>query len=921
MTSPLLRYARIAMGALLALPVIAGVAPQPMLAQSATSAALTGTVLDPRGVPLPGAAVTIRNEATNATQKVASDAQGKYSFANLPAGKYTVQVDASGFNTSQKTGVQLAVGQPLDVPVTLDLGNVSEEITVEANGAASPAAALAPMDALLTETSARTEITTAMIQNFMSPIVDYGAAVEMVPGAFTTSSDGVGLGQSTTTFRGFPDGDFDIDFDGIPFYDTNTPTHHSWAFFPAQSLGGIDFDRSPGTASTVGPTPFGGSIHLLSKDLSPLQNIRAQFAGGSFNTFLYDAQYDSGSFGPGHKFNTTIDVHHMQSHGYQSLNNQNQSAGDLKFQYKLSDKTVLTGYSGVVWVDANTPNFKATRCQMYGVSSTNAYSCIISGTTLYPYTGAGINFLLTNNSDPELYLDTRYNYYHVPTDFEYVGLHKEFGKGITFEIKPYTYNYDNSEKYSNAVPITDNPALSGTTYAPLAAKVVLCNTPNSKGVLPCGVDKYNSYRKYGEISQLSWVSKYGVLNAGAWYEWAKTNRHQLPSDPLNNWADGILPNFAEKFDTNSYQPFIEYRYHATSKLDVTAGVKFAYYTISTQQFADNGGKIGNLGTSPTSYLGNPNAFITNGGSFFSTLPSVEANYRLRNNWSVYGQYAEGSIVPPSATFDYTQSATGTPVAALPKQQLNTTYQTGTVFKLKHVTFDANYYYIAFDSGYSSVLNSAGEPVFYLQPGSITKGVEGESNIYLGKGLSVYLNATDDRALYSGTMAVSCNTTAANGCTASTPQLTVSAPGYLWIQNTPSDTETEAILYQRKAWDAGFFNKRVGTEYIDDGAYHNQATVNPFTIANAFVNYTIRNGSRFDQTKVRLSFDNLFNSSNETNIALKAASVTQNIVANGTTYTDPFNTVGQTPINGQDTISILSGRSIILSVVFGLSPRR
>src|SRR6202044_971968 len=166
-----------------------------------------------------------------------------------------------------------------------------EEITVEANGASSVAAAMAPMDALLTETSARTEITSAMIQNFMSPIVDYGAAVEMVPGAFTTSTDGVGLGQSTTTFRGFPDGDFDIDFDGIPFYDTNTPTHHSWAFFPAQSLGGIDFDRSPGTASTIGPTPFGGSIHLLSRDLDPLQNVRVTFAGGSFNTYLYDAQY------------------------------------------------------------------------------------------------------------------------------------------------------------------------------------------------------------------------------------------------------------------------------------------------------------------------------------------------------------------------------------------------------------------------------------------------------------------------------------------------------------------------------------------------------------------------------------------------------------------------------------------------------
>ena len=124
------------------------------------------------------------------------------------------------------------------------------------------------MDALLEEHSARTEITQSFIANYTSPLADYGEAVEMAPGTYTTNGNGPGLGQSKTYFRGFPDGDYDIDFDGIPFYDTNTPTHHSWAFFPSQWLGGIDFDRSPGTASTIGPTPFGGSIHLLSMPIA-----------------------------------------------------------------------------------------------------------------------------------------------------------------------------------------------------------------------------------------------------------------------------------------------------------------------------------------------------------------------------------------------------------------------------------------------------------------------------------------------------------------------------------------------------------------------------------------------------------------------------------------------------------------------------
>ncbi len=209
-----------------------------------------------------------------------SDAQGKYSFVGLAAGKYTVQVDSPGFATSQHPGVQVAAGQATDVPFTLALGNVSEEVTVEASEANSVAAALAPMDALLSETSARTEITSTMINNFMSPVADFGEAVEMAPGTFTTNGNGVGLGQSATTFRGFPDGDYDIDFDGIPFYDTNTPTHHSWAFFPSQFLGGIDFDRSPGTASTVGPRPSAAPSICFPKTSHPSRTSAADSLTG-----------------------------------------------------------------------------------------------------------------------------------------------------------------------------------------------------------------------------------------------------------------------------------------------------------------------------------------------------------------------------------------------------------------------------------------------------------------------------------------------------------------------------------------------------------------------------------------------------------------------------------------------------------------
>ncbi len=890
---------------------------------------LQGSVADAKGGMIAKASVSAKNDATGKVFNGTADDSGRFSLAGLPAGSYTVQVTAPGFTVVTQ---QVAIGSDGTrlVSFTLPVNSANDSIEVEANASGSVAAALAPMDALLGETSARTEISQQFISNFTSPIADYGEIVQMVPSTFTISSDGIGLGQSKTYFRGFPDGDYDIDFDGVPFYDTNTPTHHSWAFFPSMFIGGVDFDRSPGTASTIGPAPFGGSIHLLSKDLSPLQNVRATFSGGSFNTYLYDAQYDAGNFGPAKKFNATLDVHHMQSHGWQTLNNQNQNGGDIKFQYKLSPKTVLTGYSGVIWVDANTPNFSATRCQMYGVSAIKSYSCAISATnpTLLPYTGAGINFLNTNNSDPLLYLDAQYNYYHVPTDFEYVGVHKEFGHNFVLDVKPYTYNYDNSEKYSNAVAITELPAsafpaangYAAGTY--LGLKVEPCDIQVS-GKLPCAVDKYNSYRKYGESGVLSQVSKFGTLRAGMWYEWANTNRHQYPTDPINGYKDQALPNFKEKFVTNSYQPFAEYEFRATSKLTITPGVKFSYYTVGTQQFADDGKTIGGL--APAGVTPNPASFISNGGSYFATLPSVTGNYRINNHWSAYGQFAQGSIVPPSSVFDYNQGTTGNSVgvATLPKQQKNTTYQTGTVLKLKNVTFDADYFHIHFDNGYSSIITQAsgGEPVYFATPPSVTQGLEGEANIYATHGLSLYLNASYNRAVYSGgSLAATCTGSAAV-CAAS-PTLNVNTPGGLNVQQTPSDIETEGILYQKGSWDAAFFNKRVGTMYVDSpNGYHDAYTVNPFSLSNFYVNYTIRSGGRFNNTKLRLDFTNLFGNNDINGITLANNSAPVSIAANGTTYANPFVATGQTAISGQDNVAVNAGRSIMLTVTFGGSMKR
>jgi iron complex outermembrane receptor protein len=904
-----------------------------LYAQSA-SAKLEGTVTDSQGVALAKALVTAKSDATGIVKTTRCDASGNYSIDGLPAGSYTVEAFSDGFATLSKPDITLNAGQTQTVGFSLKISSVFQEITVNA-GIDSLAAQTAPSGGFIEERSAQSLVSNTYIENFTSPIADYGEIVQIVPGTFTTSADGIGLGQSKTYFRGFVDGDYDIDFDGIPFYDTNTPTHHSWAFFPAQWVGGVDFDRSPGTASTIGPTPFGGSIHLLSKPLTSEMDVRGNFSYGTWNTKLFDGAFNSGSFGFfGHpaKSNLFVDVHRMTSDGYQTFNYQMRNGGSFLYQYQFSPKTVLTGFSGVIQVDANTPNIATTRCQAYGAPASGAYTC--TG-TLAPFAGSGIKFLMTNNSDPVNWMDYQYNNYHVPTDFEYVGLKTEFGRGWYLEVKPYTYNYDNSEYYSNATPITEAATINGSnTY--LGVAISPCNIPISKtskttGIttvaLPCAIDKYNSYRKYGETLVVTQTSNFGVFRGGLWYDWAQTNRHQVPSDPLNSRTDQALPKFNETFWTDSYEPYAEYEFHATPKFNITAGTKFAAYTMNVLHHADDGATVGPLTCAP---ITNPTAAcaatVSNSGSFTAWLPSLDFNYRARPDWSVYGQVSTGSIIPPSSVYDYYQTPTAkvpTPqLTAPPKQQKSTTYQIGSVYKANKVTIDADAYRIRFQNTYSAVEDTTagdvdlGDTMNFLQPSSVTQGVEVESSAVLARGLSLYLNGTAANAYYSG--AINANTTS----TAFTAPVYVKAPAGLWVAQTPTDTETEGLTYQGKGLDLGIFNKRVGEQRVDNGQYHNQAIINPFSTTDAYINYTIRNHSIFDQTKIRLGGTNLLDSHNIQSLSLAGSPAIQTIpgsVCGTTACTDPFNTNGATPINGGDLPGIMAGRSFSVSVTFGFAP--
>lgn len=94
------------------------------------TARITGTVLDSTAMSIPSATITAINESTGATVEARSNAQGIYSLPFLNPGKYEVHVEASGFRRHVRRNITMETGQVLTLDISLEVGEVSQSITV-----------------------------------------------------------------------------------------------------------------------------------------------------------------------------------------------------------------------------------------------------------------------------------------------------------------------------------------------------------------------------------------------------------------------------------------------------------------------------------------------------------------------------------------------------------------------------------------------------------------------------------------------------------------------------------------------------------------------------------------------------------------------------------------------------------------------
>jgi hypothetical protein len=97
---------------------------------------LRGTILDSSGAVVPGAKVTVTNQATGVEQTIETSSAGIYVFPNLLVGSYTLTVKAAGFAVYTRKNVDVASNQVVEANITLTVGATATtmEVTAGASG-------------------------------------------------------------------------------------------------------------------------------------------------------------------------------------------------------------------------------------------------------------------------------------------------------------------------------------------------------------------------------------------------------------------------------------------------------------------------------------------------------------------------------------------------------------------------------------------------------------------------------------------------------------------------------------------------------------------------------------------------------------------------------------------------------------------
>ena len=181
------------------------------IAQTGTTGTVIGTVSDPSGAAVTSATVVLRNKATNIEVTQPTNAAGQYTFVNVVPGEYEVSVKKDGFRTSTVSALTVEVAKSYTVDVKLELGQVSESVTVNTE---------ARVELQTTDAQVGDVIGGTTLQRLPTLTRDASELLTLQPGTtpYDTPANG-GFGNNGGTVAGARSDQNSISMDGIDITD------------------------------------------------------------------------------------------------------------------------------------------------------------------------------------------------------------------------------------------------------------------------------------------------------------------------------------------------------------------------------------------------------------------------------------------------------------------------------------------------------------------------------------------------------------------------------------------------------------------------------------------------------------------------------------------------------------------------------
>lgn len=244
--------------AVVALLLVACVPAPFACAQTVTSGTVLGTVSDPSGAAVAGAAVVLRNKATNNQATQNTNDAGQYTFVNVVPGEYVITVKKDGFRTTDVAALTVDVAKSYTVDVKLEIGQVTESITVSTE---------ARVELQTTDAQVGDVIGGTTLSRLPTLTRDASELLTLQPGTtpYDTPANG-GFGNNGGTVAGARSDQNSISMDGIDITD-NTVGGGATAvnFIPTGVESLEEFRVGVTNANEAFGRSSGGQITLISK--------------------------------------------------------------------------------------------------------------------------------------------------------------------------------------------------------------------------------------------------------------------------------------------------------------------------------------------------------------------------------------------------------------------------------------------------------------------------------------------------------------------------------------------------------------------------------------------------------------------------------------------------------------------------------